>query len=138
MKRVKCYGGPLHGEIISCEKDRFEALLRPRLNRAGWCCDPLPTIDMETLVTVTYMIETFSERRGVAHREIKVAVIEGPDNLLCREEWEIEYDLGHERWHPVEQPKILREFDSWFNWCVYRHTAKEKYLVPEFCKPRMT
>jgi hypothetical protein len=83
------------------------------------------------------MVEIFHERRGTAYRRTWVAVVEGLKNLLQHEEWEIERDMQYLPWTPIEKPSILREFDSWFNWCAYRHTHDSKYLHPEFQKYRM-
>jgi len=86
---------------------------------------------------VTYMVERFRERRGTAYREMKIAVIEGHKNLLRHEEAEIGYELRAYHWLPICQPNFRREFDSWINWCIYRHTRDSKYLADEFRKPRM-
>lgn len=137
MTRVKCYGGPMHGQFVGCDQLRFEALMKPRCHRMEWDCHP-PTYDIGPPETITYMVELFHERRGTARREMKVAVVEGHQNLLQHEEWEIERDLGAHHWLPIKKPSILREFDSWFNWCAYRNDRyNSKHLIPEFRKQKM-
>lgn len=132
--RYKCYGGPLHGETIAVEHDRFEVLVEPRLSRIIDLRYQIPPSWEDTLYRyTTYAVELCREQRGNAYREMNIAVIEGHKNLLQHEKWEIESDIHAYHWSPIREPSFLRDFDSWFAWCAYRHTNHNaQYLTGEF------
>jgi len=92
---------------------------------------------IDRLETVTYAVETWHERRGTACRRKEIAVVEGHKILLPHESWEIEREMSKLPWEPIEEPSILRTFDSWFNWTLYRKTLLERDLHGEFIKYRM-
>jgi hypothetical protein len=122
----------MHGQFFTPEYDRFDALRQPRVPRVSWHgYEPVPT--NLAFDRVTYTVELFREVRGNAYREMKIAVIDGAKNITNNDRWEIEHDMCQYHWRPWVEPSFLKNFESWFAWCVYRNDNYNcKWLRQEF------
>ena len=130
--RIRCYGGELHGQDINWDgRNNFIRAPRRRfIHEDPWKFNPGTPIVYDPLEIETYQIDQWRERCGTGYREMRVALLEGRP-LHRHEEHQIQRDIRDEPWKPIREPSILREFDSWFAWCAYKHTKDYSYVREE-------
>jgi hypothetical protein len=134
QERIKCYGGPMHGQFFTPEgnRDRFEVAVQPRrMTTFEWNATG-PVVDYH-FDRVTYTVERFREQRGNAYREMRIAVIDGAKNITTRDKWEIEHDMCAYHWMPIRERNFRKDFEGWFAWCAYRNdNYNTQHLAQEF------
>lgn len=131
--KIRCYGGPLHGEHINVEPgvSRIYALdHRRKISLRNLYSNPAMMME-PNWEKATYEITWWHERAGNAHRRMRISILEGA-KLLPHEHYGIEKALSKVPWEPVRQVSILKEFERWWSWCVYRHAGRENHLHTEF------
>lgn len=137
---VKCYGGPLHGQLIGIQDTRggrfevHDARFQKRPSPFDWDPDAPYIPEDYCFDTVTYQIERYREQRGNMRREMEIAILEGAE-LTHREHWQIDHDLRDYHWTPTHKPSFLYEFDRWIDLCCYKHTGDVRHLDSEFHLP---
>jgi hypothetical protein len=57
-------------------------------------------------------------------REMDILLLEGQDNLLPRELYDLERELRALPWGWPAKPSFLKKFDQWFEWTLYHKDPK--------------
>jgi len=138
-RRVKCYGGPMHGEYITLDDGcyRFECKT-PQLVRRRMLAD-LRTVDLMLAIPptthdrMTYYLHRWqqvgrTEAGAEVFREMYVGLLEGTD-ILPREKSELDYDLSGQLWQWPCKPNFLKQFDQWFEYTYCEVTGKQPQVL---------
>jgi hypothetical protein len=124
MKKIKFYGGPMHGleesipdEIL--DRRRYEVCERAfRFRRSPFMPMPKPVADTQVVDRTTYyfklytLAETTKAMAGV-HKTTMVAVLEGA-KLTYREMYDMERDMLKLPWEWDKEPSVIYEFEAWW------------------------
>lgn len=127
----RCYGGPMHGRLMPAGRRRFEStdrtFPRPRLFSDAWEVFREPQIQ-----TATYTVREYRQRCSVAHKSLRVAVVDDA-NLTHREEHELFREMASVPWDWPE-PSIVKDFDQWWRWNLYTRHRNATERVHRQCR----
>jgi len=121
--RIKLYGGPGHGKIVTKNARRIEVRVpkpfRPILYCPETCIDSTPSFETCSYYVTNYREDGVTEGGKRVYREIKAALWE-EEPLLPRDEFELRRDLSKQPWLWSRVPCFLHEFDAWWEMKLYQ------------------
>lgn len=133
-RRIKCFGGSMHGKTVTRDvgaPPRFMAPVRkprpklhmPEVWKNGLLLPP-KMYDIHSYHLCQWAQHGVTEQYARVSRCLTIGLLEGTD-LLPQEQDDLDWEMSKQRWEWVEKPSFLTEFEQWWEWALAVHALKQ-------------